>query len=99
MTDTSMQKVGILLVIFALLSITASIITIVDKVRAQEHGWRIPENTLFFIAAIGGASAMLITMLIIRHKTAHRKFMCGLPILILFQSIILLWCNFRFGLF
>ena len=93
------QILGILLGIFALISIAASAVTIFDKVRAVRHGWRIPENTLLLIAAAGGAPAMLITMLIIRHKTRHGKFMVGLPIILLFQIIVLLWCNFRLGLF
>ena len=95
----SLQITGLLLGVFALMSIFATIVTIVDKVRAVRHEWRIPENTLLFIAAAGGAPAMLLTMLIIRHKTRHRKFMGGLPIIILFQTIILLWCNHRYGLF
>lgn len=99
MITNNIQMTGILLGLFALLSITASIVTIVDKVRAKNYEWRIPENTLLIIAAIGGAPAMMITMLIIRHKTKHRKFMGGLPIIILFQAIILLWCSYRFGLF
>jgi len=93
------QTAGILLGLFALISIAASIAAIVDKVRAERHEWRIPENTLLLLAAFGGASAMLLTMLIIRHKTRHRKFMAGLPIIILYQAVILLWCDFRFGLF
>jgi len=93
------QTAGILLGLFALISIAASIAAIVDKVRAERHEWRIPENKLLLLAAFGGASAMLLTMLIIRHKTRHRKFMAGLPIIILYQAVILLWCDFRFGLF
>lgn len=93
------QLTGILLGLFALISISATVAAIVDKIRAERHEWRIPENTLLLIAAIGGAPAMLLTMLIIRHKTRHRKFMGGLPIIILFQMIILLWCNYRFCLF
>ena len=93
------QLLGILLGVFALISIAASAVTILDKVRAIRHGWRIPENTLLLIAAAGGAPTMLITMLIIRHKTRHGKFMVGLPIILLFQIIVLLWCNFRLGLF
>ena len=93
------QLTGILLGLFALISIAASAAAIADKIRAERHEWRIPENTLLLIAAIGGAPAMLLTMLIIRHKTRHRKFIGGLPIIIMFQAIILLWCNYRFGLF
>lgn len=90
---------GILLAYFSVISLVAIIITIVDKLRAKNHEWRIPENALLLTAALGGSLAMFLTMLVIRHKTQHRKFMGGLPILMIFQGIILLWCNFRFSLF
>ena len=99
MNGMELKLTGILLAVFGLISIAAMILTIVDKVRAKNHEWRVPENTLLLIAAFGGAAAMLVTMLIIRHKTQHRKFMGGLPILLFFQIVLVLWCNFRFGLF
>ncbi len=98
MNEKELKLTGILLAVFGVISIAAMILTIVDKVRAKNHEWRIPENTLLLVAAFGGAAAMLVTMLIIRHKTQHRKFMGGLPILLFFQIILVLWCNFRFGL-
>ncbi len=93
------QVTGILLAVFAIVSLIAIILTIADKVRAKNHAWRIPENTLLLTAVLGGSLAMFLTMLIIRHKTQHRKFMGGLPIILIFQIILLLWCNFRFSLF
>ena len=99
MNEMDLKLTGILLGIFGLNSIAAMVLTIADKVRAKNHEWRVPENTLLLVAAFGGAAAMLLTMLIIRHKTQHRKFMGGLPILIFYQIILVLWCNFRFGLF
>jgi len=99
MNEMDLKLTGILLGIFGLISIAAMVLTIADKVRAKNHEWRVPENTLLLVAAFGGAAAMLLTMLIIRHKTQHRKFMGGLPILIFYQIILVLWCNFRFGLF
>lgn len=99
MNDMELKLTGILLAVFGVISIAAIILTIVDKVRAKNHEWRVPENTLLLVAAFGGAAAMLVTMLIIRHKTQHRKFMGGLPILLFYQVILVLWCNFRFGLF
>ena len=95
----TIQLTGILLGVFALISIASSVVTIADKIRAIRHKWRVPENTLLLIAAVGGAPAMLLTMLIIRHKTKHGKFMVGLPIILLFQIILVLWCDFRFDLF
>ena len=46
---------------------------------------RTPEKTLLILSALGGSVAMLITMLLIRHKTKHVKFMLGIPIIIILQ--------------
>ena len=58
-----------------------------DKhIARQNRGKRrVPERTLLLLGALGGAPAMLLTMLLIRHKTRHLKFMLGLPLLILLQ--------------
>jgi len=69
----------------ALISLLAVIITIHDKSAARRHKWRVRESTLLTIAALGGSAAMLITMLLIRHKTKHTKFMAGLPVIIAIQ--------------
>ena len=71
-------------------SLLAAVLTAVDKRRARLGRWRIAESTLWLIAAAGGAVAMLVTMRCIRHKTRHRRFMWGLPLLIAAQ-VALLW--------
>ena len=75
-----------LLIYFAAISLFAVVITVFDKVRAVRSGWRVKESTLLIIAFLGGSAAMLFTMLIIRHKTRHMKFMIGLPLIILIQA-------------
>ena len=80
----------ILLVYFILISIVAVILTICDKVAAKKRGFRISETTLILCGVFGGALCELITMLIIRHKTRHIKFMLGLPMIILVHIVILL---------
>lgn len=71
-----------------IINILAVVFTVSDKLRAIKHKRRISEFTLITIAALGGSVAMLITMLIIRHKTRHLKFMLGIPIIILIQLVI-----------
>lgn len=73
----------------ALISTLSVIVTIMDKVRAVKRQWRVPENTLLILSALGGSLAMYLTMLVIRHKTRHIKFMLGIPIIMLFQGIAL----------
>ncbi len=75
-----------MLIYISALSLFAIIITIWDKSAAQKHKRRVPERTLFAIAALGGSAAMLITMVLIRHKTKHKRFMIGLPLIILLQT-------------
>lgn len=64
-------------------------ITVYDKKAAKKGKRRIPEKVLMLFSALGGSIAMLITMKKIRHKTKHKKFMIGIPILIILQAIIL----------
>lgn len=67
-------------------SLWALIITCYDKYAAKkrpEH--RIREATLFAASALGGSIAMLLTMLSVRHKTLHKRFMIGIPLIIAVQ--------------
>lgn len=82
----------ILLIIYlAVVSLYAVSITKKDKAIAVKNGKggkqqrRVPERTLLLISAIGGSVAMLATMLKIRHKTKHMKFMIGIPAIIAAQ--------------
>lgn len=45
-----------------------------DKRRAIKGKWRIPENTLLGVAAIGGSIGALIAMNLFHHKTKKWKF-------------------------
>lgn len=76
-----------------IINILALVFTVSDKLRAIKHRRRISEFTLMTIAALGGSVTMLITMLIIRHKTRHLKFMLGIPVIILIQLsiVFLIW--------
>lgn len=75
----------ILIVYVAAISLFAVIITIFDKVRAMRGGWRVKEATLLLTAFFGGSAAMLLTMLLIRHKIRKAKFMLGIPLIIALQ--------------
>lgn len=59
-----------------------------DKARAKKNRWRIPERTLMTVAALGGSLGSLLGMYLFRHKTRHRKFVCGIPLLLAGQIVI-----------
>lgn len=57
----------------------------IDKYRAKKRAFRIPEATLFIVAIIGGSAGSLIGMYLFRHKTRHRSFVFGMPLILLLQ--------------
>ena len=79
------QKLTLIAAWFALISLVAVIATVADKIKATRGKWRVPEATLMGISVLGGSVAMLVTMIMIRHKTKHMKFMVGIPIVIASQ--------------
>ncbi len=61
-----------------------------DKMKAKKHLWRIPEATLFLIAIIGGSAGSLLGMRLFHHKTRHRSFVYGIPIILILQIILII---------
>ncbi|MBQ8795250.1 MAG: DUF1294 domain-containing protein [Clostridia bacterium] len=82
-----MEKIFI--VYFFIISLITVILTIYDKNAARKRKFRISEATLILCGVFGGAIAELVTMLLIRHKTRHIKFMLGLPLIILAQGLVI----------
>ena len=71
------------------INILAFIVYGIDKWRAAHGRWRIPEATLLGIAVIGGSIGALLGMKVWHHKTKHKKFVFGLPAILIIQLIIL----------
>ena len=67
----------------------------IDKWKAKQGSWRISEATLLILAVIGGSIGALLGMKIWHHKTMHKKFKYGLPLILLVQiALIYFICNF-----
>lgn len=86
------------LIIYLLsISFVTVFLTVYDKIAARKRAFRISEATLILCGVFGGAIAELVTMLIIRHKTRHIKFMLGLPAIILVQVVLIIILKFIIG--
>ena len=64
----------------------------VDKRKARKRKWRISEETLIWLSIIGGSIGALVGMSFFRHKTQKRKFILGIPAILLVQAV--LFCYF-----
>ena len=65
----------------------------IDKWKAKQTKWRIPEATLLGMAVIGGSIGAFLGMKIWHHKTLHKKFRYGIPAIIIAQ-IAIIWYFF-----
>lgn len=78
----------------ALSNLTAFLAYGIDKRRARQHKWRIPERNLLGLALIGGSAGALAGMYLFRHKTRKMKFVIGIPVILAVQ-LIFLYCMIK----
>lgn len=67
----------------------------VDKAKARRGRWRVPEKTLFLSALLGGSVGAVLGMSLFRHKTQHRSFRLGMPLILCLQVLALLALTWR----
>lgn len=85
----SMLPVLIPAAYLAVISVVSVDVTVYDKWAAKHRtDRRIRESSLLAFSVLGGSAAMFVTMLIIRHKTKHPKFMIGIPVIMAVQAAL-----------
>ena len=77
----------IMLLYLLLINAAGFLLMLIDKWKAKKNRWRIPEATLFLVAAVGGSIGSLIGMYTVRHKTRHLKFVIGMPMILAVQVV------------
>lgn len=69
-----------------------------DKWKARHKRWRTPEATLLWLAVLGGSVGALLGMRVWHHKTQHKKFTIGVPLILLAQVALAVWALYFSGL-
>lgn len=81
----------ILLIIIGVMSLAAFAAFGLDKYKAKAGKWRIPERTLFLLALLGGGIGAFLGMKVFHHKTMHKQFVIGIPMIMVIQAVLLGW--------
>ena len=68
-----------------LINVITFIVYGIDKLKAKKGRWRIPESTLLLLAIIGGSIGAWYGMKVWHHKTLHKKFTYGIPLIMAVQ--------------
>lgn len=87
------EIVGIekILLYFIIINVIGFLAMAIDKWKAKNNAWRIPENTLFAITALGGGIGTIAGMYTFRHKTKKPKFTVGLPAILILEIVLVIY--------
>lgn len=80
-----------ILIYLIIINLIGFLIMYIDKQKAKNGSWRIPENTIFVITAIGGGIGTISGMYKFRHKTKKKIFTIGLPFLLIMDILLIIW--------
>jgi len=89
--------IRLLLVYLALSNLLSLSLFGIDKWKAKHTKWRISEKTLLLllVAAIGGSIGAWVGMKLWHHKTQHKKFKYGVPLIFIIQLAALLFASYK----
>ncbi len=82
-----MQNFIILLLL--VLNVFGFILVSLDKFKAKNKLWRIPERSFFLLSILGGSIGVYTGLFLFHHKTRNWYFMTLIPLIILAQSVFI----------
>ncbi len=74
--------------VLVLVNVLGLLLMGLDKWKAKHRRWRIPEWVLLLVTVVGGSVGVLAGMFLFRHKTQHRKFTVGVPLILMVQIAV-----------
>ena len=80
-----------IIIYFIIINIIGFFIMWLDKRKAKNGAWRIPEKTLFIITGLGGGIGTIAGMYTFRHKTQKLGFVIGFPFITILEIITILY--------
>ena len=92
-TERAFRMTKIILCYLLAVNLTTFLLYGIDKYKAKKNRWRIPEATLLTVAAIGGSIGAWAGMRLWHHKTMHKKFKYGIPIIIIIQIAVCVYLH------
>ncbi len=81
----------IILLYLAAVNVVSFFVYGIDKWKAKHNRWRITEAALLLLAVLGGSIGAWIGMRVWHHKTQHKKFKYGVPLILVVQVAICLF--------
>lgn len=87
-----------ILIYLAIINLIAFLAMYLDKKKAKKGKWRISEATLIGIVLLGGGIGGIVGMYKFRHKTKKPRFYIGFPVILILETIALIYVIIHFHL-
>ena len=88
LTDFLHKHVLAVAIAVAAMCVITFLAFVIDKIKAMNSGWRIPERTLLTLCFFYGALGGMLAMYFMNHKTRKPKFYCLVPLFLAIQIIL-----------
>ena len=83
----------IALIYLAVINVVTFFVYGIDKWKAKKSKWRVSEAALLGLAVVGGSIGAWLGMKTWHHKTLHRKFRFGVPLILIAQIALLIFIH------
>ena len=77
-----------------IINIIGLLIMLIDKKKAINSKWRIPEKVIFIVTILGGGIGTIAGMYTFRHKTQKLGFVIGFPLITILEIVAVIWFGF-----
>ena len=91
-----LKLLHIALIYLAVINVVTFFVYGIDKWKAKKSKWRIRETALLGLAVLGGSIGAWLGMKVWHHKTQHKKFKYGIPVIIIIQLALIGYFLYRF---
>ena len=79
---------NILIIYLVTINVATFLVYGLDKWKAKQSRWRVKEAALLGLALLGGSIGAWLGMKVWHHKTLHKKFRYGIPLIIVAQTVL-----------
>ena len=93
---TTLKLLHIVLIYLAVINVVTFFMFGIDKWKAKKSKWRVRETALLGLAVLGGSIGAWLGMKVWHHKTLHKKFKHGIPVIIIIQLVLSVYLIYEY---
>ena len=93
---TTLKLLHIVLIYLAVINVVTFFMFGIDKWKAKKSKWRVRETALLGLAVLGGSIGAWLGMKVWHHKTLHKKFKYGIPVIFIIQLVLSVYLIYEY---